>query len=176
MNLADILPRVDISSQITEALLAELADKNWKTRNEGLVKIQNIINEAKIIKPSLGDLPPMLALRLVDSNAKIAQTALEICQQISVAMGPASRTYCRVFFPGILRCLGDGKTFIRAAALSAINTWGDQCGYKEFFEGEMIADAMKNGSPPLKIELWGWMAEKLPNIPVKLLLSESDCS
>lgn len=40
VNLKDLLPRVDISSQITEALLAEISDKNWKTRNEGLVKLQ----------------------------------------------------------------------------------------------------------------------------------------
>jgi cytoskeleton-associated protein 5 len=130
------------------------------------VSITGIINEAKIIKPALGDLPQMLALRLVDSNAKIAQTALEICQQISIAMGPSCKTYCRVFFPGFLRCLGDGKSFIRSAAINAINTWGDQCGYKEFFDGEMIGDGLKTGSPSLKIELWGWMAEKVPNIPV----------
>jgi hypothetical protein len=40
ININDFLPRVDISPQVTEALLAELADKNWKTRNEGLLKIQ----------------------------------------------------------------------------------------------------------------------------------------
>lgn len=40
MNIADLLPRIDISSQITESLLAEISDKNWKTRNEGLTKLQ----------------------------------------------------------------------------------------------------------------------------------------
>lgn len=40
VNLKDLLPRVDISGQITEAFLAEICDKNWKTRNEGLVKLQ----------------------------------------------------------------------------------------------------------------------------------------
>lgn len=28
------MPRVDISGQITDALLSELADKNWKVREE----------------------------------------------------------------------------------------------------------------------------------------------
>lgn len=41
MKLTDMLPRADISSQITEALLAEISDKNWKTRNEGLTKLQS---------------------------------------------------------------------------------------------------------------------------------------
>lgn len=30
INMNDLMPRVDISGQITESLLNELADKNWK--------------------------------------------------------------------------------------------------------------------------------------------------
>ncbi|XP_055533540.1 protein mini spindles isoform X2 [Wyeomyia smithii] len=166
-NNNDLLPRVDISSQITESVLVELSDKNWKTRNEGLDKIKTIISEAKLIKPNLGDLPQVLAQRLVDSNAKIAQTSVEICEQIAIAMGPPCKQYVRVFFPAFLKGLGDGKAFIRSAAISCINTWGCQAGYKEFFDGEMIADALKAGSPALKTELWGWLAEKLPLLPAK---------
>lgn len=75
-DLNDLIPRVDISAQITEALLGELADKNWKVRNEALQKINTILSETKFIKPNIGDLPQSLALRLVDSNSKIAQAAL----------------------------------------------------------------------------------------------------
>lgn len=42
-KLSDLLPRIDISSQITEALLVEMSDKNWKTRIEGLNKLQGIV-------------------------------------------------------------------------------------------------------------------------------------
>ncbi|XP_034486256.1 protein mini spindles isoform X2 [Drosophila innubila] len=166
-NLADLLPRVDISSQITEALLKEMSDKDWKTRNEGLTKLQAIITEAKLIKPTIGDLAPALAHRLVDSNAKIAQTSLSICEQLSTAMGAGCRSHVRVLFPGFLHALGDNKSFVRAAALNCINSFGEQGGYKEFFESEMIADALKSGSPALKTELWSWLAEKLPPLPPK---------
>ncbi|XP_035894341.1 protein mini spindles isoform X1 [Anopheles stephensi] len=165
--LTDLLPRIDISGQITEALLTELSDKNWKTRNEGLVRLQTIVAEAKLIKPTLGDLPQVLAQRLVDSNAKIAQTSVEICQQIAVAMGPPCRQYVRAFFPGFLKGLGDSKSFIRSACLTCINTWGEQAGYKDFFDGEMIADALKTGSPALRTELYAWLAEKLPSMPTR---------
>lgn len=146
-----------------------MADKNWKTRNEGLTKLQNIVNEAKLIKSSIGDLPLALSHRLVDSNAKIAQTALAICEQLAEAMGPSCKQHVRVLFPGFLHGLGDGKSFIRTASITCMNTWGDQCGYKEFFEGEMIADALKSGSPTLRVELWGWLSEKLPNITPKTI-------
>lgn len=75
-ELNELIPRVDISVQITEALLAELADKNWKVRNEALQKVNTMLGEAKFIKSTIGDLPQGLALRLVDSNSKIAQAAL----------------------------------------------------------------------------------------------------
>jgi cytoskeleton-associated protein 5 len=124
----------------------------------------------------LGDLPPSLALRLVDSNAKIAQTTIEICQQIATSMGPPCKQYVRVFFPGLLKGLGDSKTFIRSACITTINAYGDQGSYKEFFESEMIADALKTGSPALKTELWGWLAEKLPTISVSRLIRHIDLS
>lgn len=172
MNINDLLPRVDVSPLITEALIAEMSDKNWKTRQEGLVKFQAIMNENKLLKSNLGELPPVLAQRLVDSNAKIAQTAIEICQQLATSMGPACKHHVRVLFPGILRGLGDNKAYLRTACITCINTWGDQCGYKEFFDGEMFADALKNGTPALKTEVWGWMAEKLPNMPPKSINKE----
>lgn len=172
MNINDLLPRVDISPMITEALIAEISDKNWKTRNEGLIKFQAILNENKLIKSSLGELPPILAQRLIDSNAKIAQTAVEICQQLAISMGPSCKQHVRVLFPGILRGLGDSKAYLRTAAVTCINTWGDQCGYKEFFDGEMFADALKTGTPALKSEVWSWMADKLPNMPPKSVNKE----
>ncbi|XP_055712026.1 protein mini spindles isoform X3 [Phlebotomus papatasi] len=166
-STADLLPRIDISPQITEALLGEISDKNWKTRNEGLIKLQGIITDAKLIKPSIGDLPQALAHRIVDSNAKIAQMAVAICEQLATAIGPACKQHIRVLFPGFLHGLGDMKSFLRNACLACINTWGEICGFKEFFDGEMIAEALKSGGPGLKTELWGWLAEKLPDLPVK---------
>ncbi|XP_014295332.1 protein mini spindles isoform X1 [Microplitis demolitor] len=172
VEINDLIPRVDISNQITEALLAELGDKNWKVRNEGLVKVQTIIAEARFIKGSIGELPRALSPRLIDSNTKISQTALGICESLATAMGPPIKQHVRTLFPGFVHCLGDSKNWIRSAAISCINTWGDQCGYKEFFDGEMIADALKAGSPTLRIELWNWLSQKLPPIPVKQVPKE----
>lgn len=78
-------------------------------RNEALQKITNILSEARFITGSLGELPPVLAQRLVDSNANIAATAMSICQNLATAMGPACRQHTRTFFPGLLQCMGDSK-------------------------------------------------------------------
>ncbi|KAL1502287.1 hypothetical protein ABEB36_007453 [Hypothenemus hampei] len=171
-NLQDLIPRVDISGQITEALLNELSDKNWKERIEALNKLNLILQEAKFIKSNLGDLPQPLATRLTDSNVKIAQTALNICQTIAKAMGPSSKQYIRVWFPGFIQNLGDSKPWMRTSALDTIKAFSEQCGFKEFFDGEMIADALKVGSPTLRSELWVWLAQVLPKIPLKSIPKE----
>lgn len=144
-----------------------MSDKNWKARNEALEKLKGILESNKLIKPTLGELPPILAQRLIDSNAKIAQTAIEITQQLAIAMGPNFKQHVRVLLPGVLKTLGDNKPYLRIACITCINTWTEQCGYKEFFEGEMFADALKNGTPALRIEVWTWLSEKLPDLPPK---------
>lgn len=159
----DTATRVDITTQITDDMLTELSNSNWKERNEALIKIGNVINGVKAIKPNIGDLQQALVQRLDDSNAKIVQTTLNICEQLAVAMGSGCKQSLKVWFPGFLKALGDSKAFMRSAALNCINTFGKQAGYKEFFEAENIADALKAGTPTLKIELWNWLAEQLPN-------------
>lgn len=103
INVQDLIPRVDISNQITETMLTELADKNWKVRNEALGKINTLLQDAKFIKPNLGDLPQALIVRLTDSNVKIAQSAMNLCEVIAKAIGAPSKQYIKVFLPGVLQ-------------------------------------------------------------------------
>lgn len=102
-NAQDLLPRSNIAPQITEALIIELSDKNWKVRNEALTKVSAIIQDAGLIKPTVSDLPQALAQRLSDSNTKIAQTSVNICEAMAKAMGPPCKQYVRVLLPGFLQ-------------------------------------------------------------------------
>ncbi|RZF35257.1 hypothetical protein LSTR_LSTR012476 [Laodelphax striatellus] len=163
--IQDIVPRTDITGYITDALVSELQDKNWKVRSEAIQKLQNIINELRFISGSLGEAAPLLGARLTDSNSKIAQNAIALCESLATASGTAGcKQYVRHVFPGLLQCTGDSKAWIRTAAVSCINTYGELCGYKEFFDGEMIYDALKGGSPALRAEVWSWLSAKLPNL------------
>lgn len=71
-----------------------------------------MLNEAKFIKGSLGELPQALSQRLVDSNSKITQSTLGICENLATAMGTPIKQHIRVLFPGFLHCLGDSKVSI----------------------------------------------------------------
>ena len=62
------------SDKITDALLTQLTDKNWKVRGEGLQTIVNILAEAKFVKPSLGSLPEAIKARLGESNKNLVSS------------------------------------------------------------------------------------------------------
>lgn len=51
-----------------------------------------------------------------------------------------------------------------------MNTWADVCGYREFFGGDILLDALKNNSVTLRSELLTWLAEKLPLSMIRLYL------
>ncbi|CAK1542570.1 unnamed protein product [Leptosia nina] len=163
----DTRTRTDIAPLITDTLVGELGDKNWKVRNEALDKLKAIITNSSPIKSSLGELPPALTARLLDSNSKLAQSALQICEVIATAMGPKCKQHVRTFFPGFFQAFGDSKQWIRTAAISCVDVWCGQAGYAAAFDGEMVYDALKTGSPVLRASLFQWMSEKLPNLPPK---------
>ncbi|GBP43034.1 Protein mini spindles [Eumeta japonica] len=160
----DTRPRTDLAPLITEALIAEIGDKNWKVRNEGLEKLKVIITTSAPIKATLGELPPALAARLLDSNSKLAQTALQICESLATAMGSRCKQHVRTFFPMFIQAFGDNKQWIRQAAVACVDTWCLEAGGAHVaFDGEMVHEALKSGSPVLRTELFQWLAEKLPD-------------
>ena len=61
-----LLPRTDISNQITSKLVANIGSANWKERNAALEEVEEIVKAAGgRIQPTVGDLMPALK---VDCN------------------------------------------------------------------------------------------------------------
>ncbi|KAK7077047.1 hypothetical protein SK128_006638 [Halocaridina rubra] len=172
LNAQDMIPRVNISEQLSSNLFSELADKNWKVRNEALQKVSNILTDAKFIKGDIDELPAALCSRMNDSNKNIAIEALRITALLSTALGANCKPHTRTIVPGMLTALGDSKQNIRQQALSTLNSWVEQTGLKEVLDGEVFVDALKTGSPFLKAELFIWMSEKLKDAPAKSVNKE----
>lgn len=59
------------SEKITDALIEESKDKNWKVRGEALQKVATILSEAKFVTGNLGPLPEALKARLSESNKNL---------------------------------------------------------------------------------------------------------
>ena len=110
----DILPREDISGQITDSVIKKLGEKDWKMRKEGLDDIQAIINGAnKRIQSNLGGLMPALKARLSDSNKNLVVNVLELLGLIATSMGPSIEKHMKSIIPAMFTCFADTKKNIR---------------------------------------------------------------
>ena len=60
---------------------------------------------------------------------------------------------------------------MRQQALVALNNWVEHLGgVKDVIDGDMCIDALKSGSPYLKVELVGWMSTRLKDGKTTLYL------
>ncbi|XP_033117139.1 cytoskeleton-associated protein 5-like isoform X3 [Anneissia japonica] len=160
-SIQDLVPRVDISDQITSSLIEELGDSKWKVRGQGLDRVQTILNSNKFITPNLGELPTALKPRLSDTNKILATNTANICTQLAQAIGPAIKVHVRTLVPGLLMLNCDSKPTVRAASVSALSAWEEQVGLAPFIEDELLNTVLAKESPFLRMEVFGWLEEKL---------------
>lgn len=162
-KIDDSLPRTDISEMITQDLVNEMADKNWKIRKAALEKLETILKESPFVAPNLGLLPEALKLRLNDNNKILIATTLGLCSSLGTKLGPHCKAHIRIIGPALIGCFGDSKPNLRASAVSALNVWMENCNLVPLVEQETLSDALKLENPNLRQELLGWLSEKLPS-------------
>ncbi|KAI9015620.1 armadillo-type protein, partial [Hyaloraphidium curvatum] len=164
--LDDLFPRVDLSTLVTEELLAELGDVNWKVRKEALDKVAGMLQTANNrIKPNLGDLVPALKERFSDSNKNLVIQTLDLVGNLALATGkPFDRT-AKILAPPMCSCLTDNKPQVRASATAALDKI---CNATSF---EVLTSACEGGlaidNPSLRKDLLTWIAGKLPELKAK---------
>ncbi|KAF2350520.1 CLASP N-terminal domain [Trinorchestia longiramus] len=171
-NVQDLVPRTSIAPLITDELVAELADKNWKVRSEALTKLSGVISSAKFITADWGDLPGAITARLGDTNKNLAVEALKVVGQLVAAAGPHCSRHTRTVVPGVLLLLGDAKVNVRAAAQSVLESWTEQIKPKDLLEGDTCVDALKAGTVFLKAALLPFIAQLLNEAPPKSINKE----
>lgn len=122
-KLDEIVPRVDISAEVTEKLIAQMGDKKkWQLRKGAMDEVAQMIRSANgRIKGRDGGLFAALKLRLSDSNKNLTTQALGVIQQLVEAMGSGSGKYASVIVEAIMKCFSDRKASVREAAAKALN-------------------------------------------------------
>jgi cytoskeleton-associated protein 5 len=172
-----LMPRTDIGPLITEQLIEQFNDKNWKERQAGLERLDTILRENKFIEPNLGELPPALSKRLTDTNKNLATQALQASAKLAQALGSQGRRFVSAMAPSIIQALSDAKETLRRTAVEALTAWYDNCGgITPFLEGDLLAEAFtKATNPNIKAELCGWLAAVLvKSKPVKAAAGAPD--
>ena len=159
--LEDLIPRVDITASITPAILAQLADPNWKVRKEGLDQVAAIVDAANHrVKLSSGELYNELRARLGDSNKILVMQALSLCASLAEASGQAADKYIRSVISAILSCLADGKAQVRQEAVRCLDQIIQVSPMSAVIS--QAPTSLSIDSPNLRKELLTWLASKLP--------------
>ncbi|KAG2440105.1 hypothetical protein HXX76_004219 [Chlamydomonas incerta] len=120
----DLLPRTDISGQITGELVGLLGSANWKERKAALDSIETILTQAgNRIQPQTGDLLPELKKRLADSNKNLTTQALTVLGRIARAMGRAIDRNAKPLLAPAVKNITDQKQTVRAAVTEMLDAW-----------------------------------------------------
>ena len=158
----DLVPRVDISSKITEELLTKLAESRWKIREEGLNNVSTIIKEAAFVTPNLGNLVPALCKRLSDANKNLVCTAAGICSELAHALSPKGcKQHFKTFAPALIHMLADMKPSVRQSAVKALDDWLEKCPLSLVFEDEIALSSLKSTNVNLRHGLLVWLEKQM---------------
>lgn len=121
VNMDDVLPRVDISSKITDKLVRSMDDDNWKNRQEAMQQVEQILADANHrIGPKDGGLFAALKDRLMDKNKNLVKHALEIVKTVCDDMGSGCSKHVSKVILGVCTCLADSKVHIKTQAKSTL--------------------------------------------------------
>jgi hypothetical protein len=126
----------DLSSQITDSLLRDTADGNWKRRSSALDKLKVILDAApsEIKVSGLDALFSALRARFTDSNTNLASQALHLAGQFALKCGKKVEKVGKSVLSDCAKHVGDSNRFVREAAFSLISDWGVAVGEAEVLD------------------------------------------
>ncbi len=154
----DLVPRVNINGQVTDALLVRFNDASWKVRKEALDECAAMLQSAAMrIKYTGHELFTALKGRYLDSNKNLTVQALELTAAFAEAMGSAfDKPFKTIMLAPLLQCLADAKPQVRQAGLKALDKALLVCPLNGILAA--IPTALAPDSPNLRRELMTWIA------------------
>ncbi|CAG8557067.1 17160_t:CDS:10, partial [Dentiscutata erythropus] len=168
--LDELFPKVDISAQFTSKMMTEANDDKWKTRKEALEQVLAIVDANKRIKPSLGEFPSILKLRLADSNKNLQMMALDICGKLATAMGKPFDRYTKMLVGPVTAVLTDQKATVRGSAIGCLDCLATANGLDPMVSS--FATSLSSENPLLRKDLLSWLSDRLKDADEKKTLPD----
>ncbi|KAL3133794.1 hypothetical protein ABBQ32_008271 [Trebouxia sp. C0010 RCD-2024] len=157
-----LLPRTDISSQISSKLVANLSSANWKERNAALDEVDDIIKSAGgRIEPTVGDLMPALKGRMSDTNRNLTAKTLLLLGELAKAMGPAFEGVGRPLLSTAVGNISDSKSQVRTAIVGMLDAWISAVPLEKVLPAVADAVAAPKASSEGKLAGLKWLAAVL---------------
>ena len=159
------IPRNDISSKITPALIKKISDKNWKVRKEALDEIESILNAAGMRIQTTGSEKIFKALkeRMNDPNKSLVRQSLSLTGKMAEALGSDCSKFTKSMVPKLISNLADKQSLLRQDALAAIDKWSQEAGPESIIN--QTATPLTQENPELRTELLNWLLAHKENLP-----------
>merc|ERR1739838_504108 len=162
-DVEDLMPRVDISAKITDELINQISDANWKNRRDALAEVKTLFEQNKFVTAELGGLPGALAKRLGDVNKVLLATCIEIWILVAASLGPkgAKKHFKSVINP-MIGVMNDAKVQLREKAAAALSSWLELVPMKFWFDDESVSEMLVDAKKVhLRATFLTWLGEKL---------------
>ena len=162
-DVEDLMPRVDISAKITDELINQISDANWKNRRDALAEVKTLFEQNKFVTDELGGLPGALAKRLGDVNKVLLATCIEIWILVAASLGPkgAKKHFKSVINP-MIGVMNDAKVQLREKAAAALSSWLEPVPMKFWFDDESVSEMLVDAKKVhLRATFLTWLGEKL---------------
>ena len=155
--LDELIPRVNLSSSITSALIKKLNDANWKERKDALDAIEEILDKSgkRIVPSGLDELFKSLKARLEDSNKSIVRNTLGLISKLAECLGSEAACFSKLVIPYVLGNLADKQSLLRQDALATIDKWAVETGAECIIM--YVAGPLTQENPEMRTELLNWL-------------------
>lgn len=156
-DLADTLvPRANISAQITSKLIESLEDPSMKKRQEAKESLEKILASAgaRILPNGLGALVTALRGRMSEPCRNLARGFIALVGNLAVALGPACRQYQKALLRPMMGNLADKQASIRGETVTAIERFAEACGGHEVVINN-AGPLLEKDNPEMRTELLG---------------------
>lgn len=154
--IEQLFPRINISSQITSKIIADLADKKIKLRQDSKELIEKMLINAnnRIQANGLSSLIGALKGRMVEPCKNLARGFIALVGNLALGMGPGCKQYCKTIIPSLLSNLADKEANIRSETVTAINKFAEAAGDDVILC--YVGPLLKKENPEMRMELLNW--------------------
>eukprot|EP00892_Ulva_mutabilis_P001542 jgi/Ulvmu1/11389/UM075_0051.1 len=128
--MMDLEPRVDISPQLTDALLSRFTEPKWNDRKAAVDAVEGILRSARHhIEPAVGGLVGVLKKAMNDSNRNVAAAVIRLCASLCSSIGGRFASTGRALVAPIIKAASDMKPAVQSAVAEFASTYIMQCGW-----------------------------------------------
>eukprot|EP01022_Parablepharisma_sp_SALTPOND_P032949 TRINITY_DN878_c0_g1_i1.p1 TRINITY_DN878_c0_g1~~TRINITY_DN878_c0_g1_i1.p1 ORF type:complete len:2064 (+),score=290.39 TRINITY_DN878_c0_g1_i1:8288-14479(+) len=150
-----LIPRTNISAQVTSKLISGLADPSMKVRQDAKDTLEKILASAnnRILPNGLNALMGALKGRMNEPCKNLAKGFITLVGNLAAAMGQASRQYSKIILQPLMWNLADKQTTIRTETLLAANKFAEAAGPEIVLNN--LGPVLEKDNPELRKEVLG---------------------